>query len=176
VFCAHGSSREIDPICVTAHIESMSEEDVLSHDMRRAERAAVKARLDRLDADREKLARQLHELEVAERVLSRFGRTPPASRSRSDRTAGANAPTSTRGRSRPPRETPSASAGRKAGGERVLVLAAGKKRRELYSGEAEYRGVKLQPLVNPPKPSRQRQLQEALKDAIAKNAAALRSE
>jgi hypothetical protein len=154
----------------------MTDEDVPSHYIRRGEKAAVKARLDRLDADRERLARQLHELEVAERVLSRFGGTPPARRRKSDRAAGANAPTSTRGRSRPPREIPSASAGRKTGaptlGERVLALAVGKE----AASAAErglYRGVKLQPLATSPKTLRQRQLKEAVKYAIGKNAAAL---
>jgi hypothetical protein len=103
-----------------------------------AEKTKLSERLARLDADREKAASQLHELETAERVLSRVGSTPATRRPRSDRAAaGAKASTSTRGRSRPPRETPSASTGRKTGGptlgERVLALAAGRTRRELYS-------------------------------------------
>ena len=36
--------------------------------------------LARLDADRAKLAQELQELEIAERVLSRFGTAPPAPR------------------------------------------------------------------------------------------------
>lgn len=102
-----------------------------------AAKTKLSERLARLDADRAKAASQLQELETAERVLSRVGSTPPARRPRSDRTAAANASTSTRGRSRPSREPPSVLAGRKAGaptlGERVLALATGKTRRELYS-------------------------------------------
>jgi len=102
-----------------------------------AAKTKLSERLARLDADREKAASQLHELETAERVLSRVGSTPPARRPRSNRAAAANASTSTRGRSQPSREAPSAPAGRKAGaptlGERVLALAVGKTRRELYS-------------------------------------------
>lgn len=102
-----------------------------------AEKTKLSERLARLDADREKAASQLHELETAERVLSRVGSTPAARRPRSDRAAGAKAPTATRGPSRSPRESPSASTGRKTGaptlGERVLALAVGRTRRELYS-------------------------------------------
>ena len=102
-----------------------------------AEKTKLSERLARLDADRAKAASQLHELETAERVLSRVGSTSPARRPRSERAAGASASAATRGRSRPPRPTPSAPAGRKTGaptlGERVLALASGKTRRELYS-------------------------------------------
>ena len=110
-----------------------------------AAKTKLSERLARLDADREKAASQLHELETAERVLSRVGSTPAARRPRSGRAAGASASTSTsisaststRGRSRPPRQAPSAPAGRKTGaptlGERVLALANGRTRRELYS-------------------------------------------
>ena len=106
-----------------------------------AAKTKLSERLARLDADREKAASQLHELETAERVLSRVGSTPPARRPRSARAAGASASTSastsTRSRSRPPRQAPSAQAGRKTGaptlGERVLALANGRTRRELYS-------------------------------------------
>ena len=55
------------------------------------EKQKVVARLARLDADREKLAGQLNELEIAERVLTRFGRVETAQR---------------RGRGRPARSTP----------------------------------------------------------------------
>jgi len=44
------------------------------------ERARIAERLARLDADRAKLAQQLEELEIAERVLSRFGVAQPAGR------------------------------------------------------------------------------------------------
>ena len=55
------------------------------------EKQKVSERLARLDADREKLAGQLNELEIAERVLTRFGRVETAQR---------------RGRGRPARSTP----------------------------------------------------------------------
>jgi hypothetical protein len=55
------------------------------------EKQKVMERLARLDADREKLAAQLNELEIAERVLTRFGRAETAQR---------------RGRGRPARSTP----------------------------------------------------------------------
>jgi hypothetical protein len=55
------------------------------------EKQKVTERLARLDADREKLTSQLNELEIAERVLTRFGRVETAQR---------------RGRGRPARSTP----------------------------------------------------------------------
>lgn len=42
------------------------------------ERQRIAERLARLDADRAKLAEQLGELEIAERVLSKFGKSEPA--------------------------------------------------------------------------------------------------
>ena len=42
------------------------------------EKQRIGERLTRLDADRAKLAQQLEELEIAERVLSRFGMPQPA--------------------------------------------------------------------------------------------------
>ena len=70
------------------------------------EKQKVSERLARLDAEREKLGAQLNELEVAERVLSRFGKvvtTERRRRGRPARTAAprtATAPTPARGRSR----------------------------------------------------------------------------
>jgi hypothetical protein len=55
------------------------------------EKQKLAERLARLDADRTKLAQQLDELEIAERVLSRFGMPQPAVR---------------RGRGRPARTAP----------------------------------------------------------------------
>ena len=43
-----------------------------------AEKLRVSERLGRLDADREKIAAQLTDLETAERVLTRVGKTPSA--------------------------------------------------------------------------------------------------
>jgi hypothetical protein len=65
------------------------------------EKQKLSERLARLDAEREKLNAQLNELEVAERVLTRFGRAAPAERRRRGRPARtAPAPAATRGRAR----------------------------------------------------------------------------
>jgi hypothetical protein len=65
------------------------------------EKQKVSERLARLDAEREKLGAQLNELEVAERVLTRFGRvetTERRRRGRPARTAPTPAPAAPRGR------------------------------------------------------------------------------
>src|SRR5712671_6677478 len=100
-----------------------------------AEKTKVSERLARLDADRAKIATQLIDLETAERVLTRVSKTPPARRPRSASAAEAKASNATRGRGRPPSKSaggePSA---RSLGlGERVLALATGKTRQELYA-------------------------------------------
>jgi len=66
------------------------------------EKQKVMERLARLDSDREKLTSQLNELEIAERVLTRFGRAEPAQRRGRGRPAArpAPAPAPQRGRSR----------------------------------------------------------------------------
>jgi hypothetical protein len=66
------------------------------------EKQKIVERLARLDADREKLSAQLSELEIAERVLTRFGRVEtPARRGRGRPAARpAPAPTPQRGRAR----------------------------------------------------------------------------
>jgi transposase len=67
------------------------------------EKQKVSERLARLDAERAKLSAQLNELEVAERVLTRFGRvesTERRRRGRPARTAPAPAPVAARGRAR----------------------------------------------------------------------------
>ena len=66
------------------------------------EKQKVMERLARLDADREKLTSQLNELEIAERVLTRFGKVEPAQRRGRGRPAArpAPAPAPQRGRSR----------------------------------------------------------------------------
>jgi hypothetical protein len=84
------------------------------------ERKKLSERLARLDAEREKLAGQLNELEVAERVLSRFGK-PGGPRRRRGRPPAAAAPAAAagkpaagrkprgRGRGRPAAQAPSIS-------------------------------------------------------------------
>ena len=63
------------------------------------EKQKVSERLARLDAEREKLGAQLNELEVAERVLTRFGRVDTTERRRRGRPARtAPAPAAPRGR------------------------------------------------------------------------------
>jgi hypothetical protein len=101
-----------------------------------AEKAKVSERLARLDTDRATVATQLTDLETAERVLTRVSKTPPARRPASAAAAEAKAATATRGRGRPPKAATSKSAGREPNapslGERVLALATGKTRQELY--------------------------------------------
>ena len=104
-----------------------------------AEKTKVSERLARLDADRATIATQLTDLETAERVLARVSKTPPARRSTSAAAAGAKASTATRGPGRPPRAATNKSAGRASSAqslslaERVLALATGKTRQELYA-------------------------------------------
>ena len=104
-----------------------------------AEKTKVSERLARLDADRAKVTTQLTDLEAAERVLTRVGKMPPAKRSRSASAAEAKASAPERGRVRSPRAANSKSVGHGAGartpslGERVLDLATGKTRQELYA-------------------------------------------
>src|ERR1700737_3911265 len=103
-----------------------------------AEKTKISERLPRLDADREKIATQLADLETAERVLIGVSKTPPGRRPRSASAAEAKAAIATRGRGRP-RASESKSAGRKPSahtsglGERVLALGTGKTRQELYA-------------------------------------------
>ena len=102
------------------------------------EKTKVSERLARLDADRAKIATELIDLETAERVLTRVSKAPSARRPRSASAAEVKAPTAARGqRGRPPKTATSESAERKPSapnlGERVLALATGKTRQELYS-------------------------------------------
>ena len=101
-----------------------------------AEKTKVGERLARLDADRATVTAQLTDLETAERVLTRVSKTPPARRTRSATAAEASAPTASRGRRRTSRATASKAAGRDISapslGERVLALATGRTRQELY--------------------------------------------
>ena len=79
-----------------------------------AERTKVSERLARLDTDRATVATQLTDLETAERVLMRVGKTPPGRRPTPAAAAEAKAPTATRGRlGQPPKAATSKAAGRK---------------------------------------------------------------
>ena len=103
-----------------------------------AEKTKVSERLARLDADRAEIATQLIDLETAERVLTRVSKAPPGRRPRLASAAEVKAPTATRGRrGRQAKAATSKSAGRKPSapslGERVLGLATGKTRQELYA-------------------------------------------
>jgi hypothetical protein len=104
-----------------------------------AEKTKVSERLARLDADREKIATQLTDLETAERVLTRVSTTRSAGRPRSAAAVEGKTLLTKQGRGRPPRAGTSKSGGPEAGartlslGERVLALATGKTRRELYA-------------------------------------------
>jgi hypothetical protein len=101
-----------------------------------AEKTKVSERLARLDTDRATVATQLTDLETAERVLTRVSKTRPARRPISAAAAEAKAPTASRGRGRPARAAASKSAGSKPSapslGERVLALATGRTKQELY--------------------------------------------
>jgi hypothetical protein len=101
-----------------------------------AEKTKVSERLARLDTDRATVVTQLTDLETAERVLTRVSKTPPVRRPASAAPAEAKAPTANRGRGRPPKAATSKSAGPEPSapslGERVLALATGKTRWELY--------------------------------------------
>jgi len=101
-----------------------------------AEKTKISERLARLDTDRTAVATRLTDLETAERVLTRVSKTPPARKTKSAATAAAKSPTASRGRGRPPRAAASKSAARKPStpslGERVLSLATGRTRQELY--------------------------------------------
>jgi hypothetical protein len=99
-----------------------------------AEKTKISERIARLDTDRAAVATRLTDLETAERVLTRVSKTPPGRRTTSAAAAGAKTPTASRGRS--PRVAANKSAGRKPSapslGERVLALATGRTRQELY--------------------------------------------
>jgi hypothetical protein len=102
-----------------------------------AEKTKVSERLARLDADRAKIATQLTDLETAERVLARVSKTPPARRSPSATAAAAKTSTATRRPGRPPKAATIKPTRREPNapslGARVLALAAGKTRQELYA-------------------------------------------
>ena len=100
-----------------------------------AEKTKIGERLVRLDTERATVTTQLTDLETAERVLTRVSKTPPA-RKLTSAAAAEKGASATRVRGRPPRAAARKLAGRKPGapslGERILALATGKTRQELY--------------------------------------------
>src|SRR5262245_52929520 len=82
-----------------------------------AEKMKLSERLARLDADREKIAAQLADLETAERVLTRVSKAPSGRRPRSALAAEAKAAITPRGRGRPPRTVTATSARRERAGQ-----------------------------------------------------------
>jgi hypothetical protein len=118
-----------------------------------AEKSKVSERLARLDSERTTVTARLRDLETAERVLTRVSKTPPTTRTTSATAAEAKAPTASRGRGRPSRAAANKSAGRKPNapslGERVLALATGRTRQELYVARPNDRpnhiGIAVQP-------------------------------
>ena len=101
-----------------------------------AQKSKVSERLARLDTERATITTRLTDLETAERVLTRVSKTPPTGRTKSAAAAETKAPPTSRGRGRPPRAAAGKSAGRQSSapslGERVLALATGRTRQELY--------------------------------------------
>ena len=87
-----------------------------------AEKTKLSDRLARLDAERAQVATELTELEAAERVLARFGKTALPSRP---------APAAA-GKAKTPAKLAQPEPSAASLAERVLALAAGKTRRELY--------------------------------------------
>ena len=101
-----------------------------------AEKTRVSERLARLDTERATSAARLTDLDTAERVLTRVSKTPLTRRTKLATAAEARATTAGRGRGRPPKATAGRSSGTKPSaptlGERILALATGKTRQELY--------------------------------------------
>ena len=100
------------------------------------EKQRIGEALSRVDAQREKLAGQLSELEAAERVLARYGTSPRARTTASAQTSTAATNTAASARSGRRQRTPAATP---AGGRRtspslndqVLALATGKTQQEI---------------------------------------------
>ncbi|HXC88600.1 MAG TPA: hypothetical protein VNV18_00415 [Stellaceae bacterium] len=93
------------------------QEKVATFDEIGQEKQRIAERLVRLDSDRAKLAQQLEELEIAERVLSRFGAPQPGERRRRGRPArAAAAPAGERRPRATASRTPSGAADKAAGG------------------------------------------------------------
>jgi hypothetical protein len=100
-----------------------------------AEKTKVSERLARLDTERATVATRLTDLETAERVLTRVTKSPPLRRPTSAAAAETRAPATSRGRVRPVRAATTSAARKPSApslGERVLALATGRTRQELY--------------------------------------------
>ena len=133
----HATTRLIIPIDLKLLKVTMATTTPTILDQINVEKTKASERLVRLDADRAQIAAQLIDLETAERVMARVSKTPRAKRSTSAAAAEAKASTASRGRGRPPKTATLKSARRKPAapslGERVLGLATGKTRQELYA-------------------------------------------
>jgi hypothetical protein len=110
--------RQFKPLKVTMPTKRPTISDQIA-----AEKTKLSERLARLDAERSQLATELTELETAERVLGRVTKTPLPTRP---------APTAA-GKAKAPGRLAKREPGAPSLGERVLALATGKTRRELYS-------------------------------------------
>ena len=100
-----------------------------------AEKTKVSERLARLDTEWATVATRLTDLETAERVLTRVTKSPPLRRPTSAAAAETRAPATSRGRVRPVRAATTSAARKPSApslGERVLALATGRTRQELY--------------------------------------------
>ena len=109
--------RQFKPLKVTMPTKTPTISDQIA-----AEKMRLSERLARLDAERSQVATELNELETAERVLGRVTKTPLPTRPAPTAAGKAKAP------AKSARREPSAA----SLAERVLALAAGKTRRELY--------------------------------------------
>ena len=100
-----------------------------------AEKTKLSERLARLETERATVASRFTDLETAERVLTRVSKTPSRTPTAAA-TAKAKAPTARRARGRTTRAAATKSAESKPSapslGERVLALATGRTRQELY--------------------------------------------
>jgi hypothetical protein len=102
------------------------------------EKERVGEALARVDAQREKLAGQIGELEAAERVLARYGKGTRAKKTASARTpitaTKAAAPARGRGRGRTTTAKPAGSKRSSGLCDQVLALATGKTQQEITAG------------------------------------------
>jgi len=100
------------------------------------EKERVGEALARADAQRDKLAHQLKELEAAERVLARYGKDTRAAKTVSARTptTAMKTATSARGRGRRPTTAAKPAGGKRSSSslsDQVLAFATGKTQREI---------------------------------------------